>query len=75
MREDGFTLAETLAALVVIGFAFTLVAQLVSQHVRLQRDVRATRLILNEIVLTAPQRAPDLDADCVYDVLGGRCRS
>lgn len=88
--HNGFTLAETLVALFVLAFAATLIGQLVRISMASEqrtaeaiKNARAVGLAIraeteliadDEVVLNLSNSKPTLTANCLYDVVGRRCR-
>lgn len=89
-RQSGFTLIETLAALVILAFAAILIGELVRLGIASQertgaaiREARAIGFTIrsetvffsdNQQSLPLSQTKPTLTSDCLYDVVGRRCR-
>ena len=89
-RECGFTLAETLAALLILSLATALLGQFVTltlkSEYRTKAAINAARetgtalrqscslIDANGNTISIQSTQASLDAACLYDVLGRRCR-
>ncbi|WP_022694737.1 prepilin-type N-terminal cleavage/methylation domain-containing protein [Ponticaulis koreensis] len=76
MNDLGFTLVETLVALLILGLTFTYLGSMVQmQLLVLDRLERSKEVIseLNDLPVSRP-RLSELDANCVFDAASRQCR-
>lgn len=87
-NEAGFTLAETLTALLIISLATAIFGQFLTIYLsfeqRLVVEIETSRSVLSELVgqgaetgdiaLGSEEFPVTLASDCLYDIVGRRCR-
>lgn len=76
MNDNGYTIAETLAALVIMGAAMTFMGALVRQQVKVQQQISQTSQAVADLkaITGNDTPTPDHDANCVFDVIARKCR-